>query len=106
VFLNLINNAIDAMGRDGELRLGARAHDGGVEVVIADNGPGIPAADLQRIFEPFFSTKDASGRPHGGLGLAICQEIMRQLGGRIGVESKPGQGTTFTLWFPLEPDRT
>ncbi len=103
VFLNLINNAVDAMGRDGQLGLAVRAAGGGVEVVVADDGPGIPAGDLQRVFEPFYSTKSGPGI-HSGLGLALCREIMHGLGGRIGVESAPGRGTTFTLWFPLEPE--
>jgi two-component system NtrC family sensor kinase len=101
VFLNLINNAVDAIGKDGEVRLSAQRMDGGVAVKVADTGPGIPEKDLTRIFEPFFSTKSGDGR-HTGLGLAICQEIMRSLEGRISVESAAGKGTTFSLWFPAE----
>jgi two-component system NtrC family sensor kinase len=105
VFLNLVNNAVDAMGPGGEVRLSVgRAEEGGVVVQVADRGPGIAEKDLARIFEPFFSTK-AQSKLHSGLGLSICQEIMRQLGGRIEVQSRPGQGTVFTLWFPLEPER-
>jgi two-component system, NtrC family, sensor kinase len=103
VFLNLINNAVDAMGRGGEVRLSARPQAGGVEVRVADRGPGIAEKDLARIFEPFFSTK-TEGKTHSGLGLSICQEIMRHLGGRIGVSSRLGEGTVFTLWFPPEPE--
>jgi two-component system, NtrC family, sensor kinase len=101
VFLNLINNALDVIGEGGELRLSAERSDGGVAVKVADTGPGIPEKDLQRIFEPFFSTKSTDGR-HNGLGLAICQEIMRNLKGRIGVDSTVGMGTVFLLWFPLD----
>jgi two-component system, NtrC family, sensor kinase len=103
VFLNLINNAVDAMGHGGEVRLSARREAGGVEVQVADRGPGISEKDLARIFEPFFSTK-SEGRTHSGLGLSICQEIMRHLGGRISVHSRLGEGTVFTLWFPAEPE--
>ncbi len=101
VFLNLINNALDAIGQDGELRLLVRCMGGEILVTVTDTGPGIPSKDLDRVFEPFFSTKGGD-KQHTGLGLAICQEIMRRLGGRISVESTPGQGTVFSLWFPLE----
>jgi two-component system NtrC family sensor kinase len=103
VFFNLINNALDAIGEGGELRLAVRCSNGGVAVEVGDNGPGIPARDLPKIFEPFYSTK-AGSREHGGLGLAICREIMRSLGGNISVKSSAELGTVFTLWFPLEAE--
>jgi len=102
VFLNLINNALDAIGKDGEVRLSAQRSDGGVLVKVADTGPGISQRDLTKIFDPFFSTKAGDGRQHTGLGLAICQEIMRNLDGLIRVESTLGKGTSFSLWFPPE----
>jgi two-component system NtrC family sensor kinase len=102
VFLNLLNNALDAVGREGEVRLAVRRFGDGVEVTVADNGPGIPDALRERVFEPFFSTKTDS--PHNaGLGLAICRETMAGLGGTITVDSTEGQGTTFTLRFPGTP---
>jgi two-component system NtrC family sensor kinase len=101
VFLNLINNALDVIEGGGELRLSAENSDGGVIVRVADTGPGISEKDLAKIFEPFYSTKSSDGK-HTGLGLPICQEIMRNLQGRIGVDSTAGQGTVFSLWFPLE----
>jgi two-component system, NtrC family, sensor kinase len=97
VFLNLLNNAVDALGGQGEIVLTIRRAGEGVDVTISDNGPGIPESKVRDIFEPFFSTK---GGNHAGLGLAICREIMQNLGGDIEVESRPGQGTTFTLRFP------
>jgi len=103
VFLNLINNALDAIEQDGEIRLSVQLADSGVVVRVEDTGPGIPEKELPKIFDPFFSTKSSDGR-HTGLGLAICQEIMRALGGRIGVESTAGKGTIFRLWFPLESE--
>ncbi len=103
VFLNLINNALDAIRQDGELRLAVQGTDGEVVVRVADTGPGMPEKDLARIFEPFFSTKSGD-KQHTGLGLAICQEIMRSLGGRISVESSPGKGTIFSVWFPRESE--
>ena len=99
VFLNLINNAVDSLEgapRKGEIRLAVHARDGGVEVQVADNGSGISPRDMKRLFEPFFSTK-AGSKAHSGLGLSICQEIVRGLGGRIAVESHEGVGTTFSL---------
>ena len=97
VFLNLLNNAVDALGGKGEVVLTIRRAGEGVVVAIADNGPGIPEDRLRDVFEPFYSTKEGN---HAGLGLAICREIMQSLGGDIQVESRPGQGTTFTLTFP------
>ena len=101
VFLNLINNALDALGEKGEVRLVVEAEGGGVRVRVIDNGPGIPEKERARIFEPFYSTKEGS-REHTGLGLAICQEIMTNLGGSIGVERGPEGGAAFSLWFPPE----
>ncbi|HEX8244970.1 MAG TPA: HAMP domain-containing sensor histidine kinase, partial [Longimicrobium sp.] len=75
--------------------------DAGHAVVqIADNGPGIAPDKLERIFQPFVSTKGKGM----GLGLAICREIVESHGGRIEVESAEGQGTTFTLRLPLASD--
>jgi two-component system NtrC family sensor kinase len=105
VYLNLLNNAMDAVGHDGEIRLAVARVPGGVEVRIADNGPGIDEEGLTRLFEPFSTTKGAGTR-HIGLGLSICREIMHNLGGRIGVESEVRKGTTFTLWFPHAPEGT
>ena len=101
VFLNLINNALDAVGGKGEVRLVVEAEGGGVRVRVIDNGPGIPEKERARVFEPFYSTKEGS-REHTGLGLAICQEIMMNLGGSISVESGPEGGAAFSLWFPPE----
>jgi len=101
VFLNLVNNALDVIGEAGEVHLHVERSGLGVEVRIQDDGPGIPATDLGRLFDPFFSTKNGA-KCHSGLGLAICRDIMGSLGGRIGVTSAVGEGTTFTLWFPPE----
>jgi two-component system, NtrC family, sensor kinase len=101
VFLNLLNNAIDAVGHDGEVWLSVRRAGDFVEVKVADNGPGIPEHLRERIFEPFFSTKTGSAH-NAGLGLAICRETMISLGGEVTVASEAGRGTTFTLLFPIE----
>ncbi len=102
VFLNLINNAMEAVGQDGEVRLAVERAGDTVLVTVADNGPGIPQRSLDRIFEPFFTTKTSSAS-NSGLGLAICRETMHGLGGEIVVASEVGRGTTFTLRFPIEP---
>ncbi len=104
VFLNVMDNAIDAIGRDGRIRLQVRCARGGVEVVAADSGPGIREADLERVFEPFYSTKGGESS-HCGLGLAICRETMRSLGGRITAENNPGGGAAFIMWFPVQQVR-
>ncbi len=99
VFLNLINNAIDAMGnKGGRLTVSTRAHNGFVVIDVADTGSGIPAANLNRIFDPFFSTK-AVGKG-AGLGLSICYGIIHKLGGRIEVESTVDVGTRFSVYIP------
>jgi two-component system NtrC family sensor kinase len=104
VLLNLINNAVDALAGGGELRLSSERSDGGVVVRVADSGPGISKENLPRIFEPFFSTKSGDGH-HAGLGLAICQDIMRNLGGSISVRSEAGRGAEFSVWIPGEAKR-
>ncbi|MGE0431747.1 MAG: nitrogen regulation protein NR(II) [Planctomycetota bacterium] len=100
VLVNLVLNAADASPEGGEIRLHSRvagAHDSLVQLIVTDRGKGIPAADLDRVFEPFFTTT-----PGGmGLGLAICQRIVASHNGRIQVQSSPGRGTTFTITFPV-----
>jgi two-component system, NtrC family, sensor kinase len=100
VILNLLMNAIDATPAGGrvELLTRARPDPGEVEVAIGDTGPGISAADRKRIFEPFFSTKEA-GRGTG-LGLFITAEIVREHKGRIELESEEGHGSTFRVILP------
>jgi signal transduction histidine kinase len=103
VFTNLVLNACQAMagsGGTGTLTIGADVVPAGdrIRVHLADSGPGIPAEHLPRLFEPFFTTR---GEEEGtGLGLAICQWIAESLGGRISVDSLPGQGARFTVELP------
>jgi signal transduction histidine kinase len=89
VWTNLIDNALDAMGGDGTLRLATRLDGDDVVVEIADTGPGIPPDVLDRVFEPFFTTKDVGSGT--GLGLDISRRIVvERHGGRIDFESSPG----------------
>jgi two-component system NtrC family sensor kinase len=102
VLLNLVNNAIQAMVADGQpsrLRLVTRQGEGEVMVQVVDNGQGIRPADLAHIFDPFFTTK-AEGEGTG-LGLSISRAAVEAHGGRIAVESRVDEGTTFTLWLPI-----
>jgi signal transduction histidine kinase len=102
VFLNLITNAVQAMPDEhGTINLTTRSEGEGVAVEVADDGAGIPPDVLSRIFDPFFTTKEIGKGT--GLGLSISYKIVEQHGGKIGVESKPGMGTKFTVWLPLMP---
>ena len=100
LFLNLLTNALDAMPAGGRLRVTARplGHDR-IEVKVADTGAGIPAEQLKRIHEPFYTTKDDGF----GLGLAICRSILWENGGDMRVESAPGRGTTVTVTLVAAP---
>ena len=100
VLLNLINNAIDAMGKGGG-RLGVAdwMEDGYLVIEVSDTGPGIPEANLPRIFDPFFTTKPVGEGT--GLGLSICYGIIKKMNGEFRVRSAIGQGTTFQVWVPV-----
>jgi len=99
VMINLLFNAAEAMPEGGEIKIrGAVAADGTIVVSISDSGVGIPESALPHIFRPFFTTKQKKGM---GLGLSICERIVRGHGGHIAVESRPGKGTTFHLHFPI-----
>ena len=98
VFLNLFLNARDAMPSGGMLEVRTVAHNGSVEIEVADTGAGIPREHIHRIFDPFFTTK-ASGRGTG-LGLSVSYGIIKEHSGKIDVRSTPGKGTSFHVEFP------
>jgi two-component system, NtrC family, sensor kinase len=105
IFLNLFSNAQDASAPGGTLRVkiergSSPEPDGRIywQVDVSDSGSGISEDKLGKIFEPFFTTKEF--KKGAGLGLAVCQEIIRQHNGRMTVESQPNRGTTFSLWIP------
>jgi len=97
VLVNLIKNAIQAMTRTGVLTIETNVSADGVVLSIGDTGGGIPADQLKRIFEPFYTTK----KKGSGLGLMIVQRIIQDHRGQIKIESHVGQGTIFRIWLPL-----
>jgi two-component system NtrC family sensor kinase len=100
VFLNLINNALDAMEKKGGVIDVTTLMEGDhIAVQVADNGPGIPEANLARIFDPFFTTKPVGKGT--GLGLSICYGIIKKMGGEIDVRSVIDVGATFRVLIPL-----
>jgi len=98
VLLNLVINAKDAMPQGGKITMASDADDGHAVIRISDTGAGIPSDILAKIFTPFFTTKGTKGT---GLGLSVAESLVRSCGGEISVESRQGQGTTFTLRIPL-----
>ncbi len=106
IVLNLALNARDAMPDGGQLtiRVGADARDdGSVVLQVQDSGAGMSLEIRERLFEPFFSTKEDGSGSGSGLGLAIVDSLVRERGGSITVESAPGQGSTFRMRFPAAP---
>ncbi len=97
VLHNLVRNALDAVGARGHVRVRAFLDGERVAISVADDGPGIAPRDLERVFEPYFTTKGGGT----GLGLAIARRIAREHGGELDVVSRPGQGATFTLRLPI-----
>jgi signal transduction histidine kinase len=102
VFVNLIYNAIEAVGAAGAIAVSATVKDGKVEMLFADTGVGMSAEVRAHIFEPFFTTKGKKGT---GLGLATCYSIVNSHSGIIEVESEPGRGTAFKVIIPLASDK-
>ncbi len=97
VLQNLISNAAAAAGEGGEIEIGASIAGDRLRLEVADNGPGIPEKDFEKIFEPLYTT-----RPDGlGLGLGISRTIVARLGGTLSVRNVPGRGAAFTVDLPL-----
>ncbi|NUO01961.1 MAG: tetratricopeptide repeat protein [Saprospiraceae bacterium] len=99
VFLNILDNAIQALGEEGTIFIETKAQNGWCIITVRDTGTGIDNATRQKIFEPFFTTKEVGKGT--GLGLAISYAIIQQHRGEIRVDSTPGEGTAFIITLPL-----
>jgi two-component system NtrC family sensor kinase len=99
VFLNLLNNAIDAIGKDGVIQCATARDKEHIVVTITDDGPGIAPEHRHRVFDPFFTTKDPGKGT--GLGLAISYQIIEKMGGRIGLENVAPHGTRVAVHLPV-----
>ena len=103
VFINLVVNAIQSMPGGGELKiLTSTGEDNFVKISVRDNGYGIPQENMDKLFTPFFSTKEAVKGV--GLGLAVSYGIVERHGGKIEVESQVGKGSTFSVFLPIYPE--
>jgi two-component system nitrogen regulation sensor histidine kinase NtrY len=96
--LNLVENALQAVGERGEIAISLGSRDGRVEVVVEDDGPGLDPEIRERVFEPFFSTKTGGS----GLGLALVKKIAEDHGGGVTLTSAEGERTRALLWLPAE----
>jgi len=104
--LNLLANANTYTGPGGNIAVRLQTDGDSVRVQVEDNGPGIPQEYQEKIFEPYHHIRESNGQLRGGtgLGLAIARSLIELHGGRLWVESTPGQGSTFILTLPLQPD--
>jgi heavy metal sensor kinase len=106
---NLIDNAIKYTQESGRIRVSLAATDGNARIVVSDTGIGISSNDIPRVFDRFYRadrSRSSQGASSAGLGLSICRSIVEAHGGRITIESTPGQGTTVTVLLPLQSDHT
>jgi two-component system NtrC family sensor kinase len=101
VVLNLVNNAIDAIGKEGAISVKTTADKSEIRILVSDSGPGIPESMQKKVFDPFFTTK-STGKGTG-LGLWISYSIIEKMGGNLALQSKEGQGATFTITLPIVP---
>ena len=102
VLLNLLDNAAKYSPAGSPIEIRARLEGNQLAVAVADHGPGLPNADLERVFEKFYRSVRSLGRPGAGLGLAICRGIVQLHGGRISAQNRPGGGALFRFTLPLE----
>jgi two-component system sensor histidine kinase KdpD len=100
VLTNLLENAAKYTPAGSPIEIEGQAVSGGVEVTVADHGPGIPPADLERVFDKFHRLAGDAHVPGTGLGLAICRAILAAHGGRIWAENRPDGGARFRFFLP------
>ena len=96
LLLNLLNNAREAAGRGGRIQIDLVRSRDGAEMVVSDSGPGVPPTHRQRIFEPFYTTKESGV----GLGLALVKRFVEEAGGRVSCEGDGAAGSHFRIWLP------
>jgi signal transduction histidine kinase len=103
---NLVDNAIKYSGERRRLAVTARRDGGEVRIEVADEGIGIPPPETERIFEKFYriGRSETQGRRGSGVGLALVKHIVEAHGGRVTVDSRPGEGSRFTVRLPVGPD--
>ena len=108
VLKNLVENAVNYAPEQGVVWVNARATDGGTIIEVADTGPGIPPADLERVFERFYRVDKSRVRHPGGtgIGLAIVKHLVELLGGDVRASNRPEGGAVFTLRLPLSRPTT
>ncbi|MEH7415250.1 PAS domain S-box protein [Neobacillus drentensis] len=102
VFLNILENALESLSKEGQVQISVMSDNTGVTVKFEDNGCGIPKDRLSKLGEPFYSTKERGT----GLGLMTCYRIIEAHQGRIHIESEEGSGTTVTIWLPYKMDKS
>lgn len=104
VLVNLVDNALKYTPKDSPVEISAKAQDGSLEVAVADRGPGLPEADLLRLFDKFYRGPDQGRTSGAGLGLSICKGFVQIHGGTIEAKNRPGGGALFRFFIPLEAD--
>jgi signal transduction histidine kinase len=102
IVFNLLSNAVKFTPADGRVDVSARLDDGEVEIAVVDTGPGIPAEDLETIFEEFEQTTDGKKAEGTGLGLPLARKLVELHGGRLWVDSEVGRGSTFHFTLPVQ----
>jgi signal transduction histidine kinase len=105
VVFNLVSNAVKFTPREGRIDVSARLDDGRVEIAVADTGPGIAREELETIFEEFKQATDGKRTEGTGLGLPLSRKLVELHGGRLWVESQPGEGSTFRFTLPVGPTK-
>jgi two-component system sensor histidine kinase KdpD len=104
VLVNLVDNALKYTPKDSPVEISAKSQDGSLEVEVADRGPGLPEADLPRLFEKFYRGPEQGRTAGAGLGLSICKGFVQIHGGTLSAKNRPGGGALFRFTIPLEAD--
>ena len=102
ILRNLVENAVNYSPDEAGILLGARREDGSCAITVTDSGPGLPPADLTRVFERFYRVDKSRSRPGTGLGLAIVKHLVELHGGSVAAANRPEGGAIFTVTLPGE----